>query len=143
MFKGEYSHTIDEKGRLIMPSKYRELLSDGFVVTRGFDGCLFVFDEDDWNKFESDLRALPISNKNTRKIQRFFIGGAVDAEIDKQGRVLIPQVLRSYADLKKDVVLIGVGGHIEIWNKDAWEMGGTFDDIDEVAEQLSDLGIVL
>ncbi|MBO4336459.1 MAG: division/cell wall cluster transcriptional repressor MraZ [Lachnospiraceae bacterium] len=143
MFKGEYSHSIDDKGRLIMPAKYRELLGEGFVITRGFDKCLFVFDQKDWDKFEEDLRSLPISKKNARDLQRFFIGGAVDAEIDKQGRVLVPQVLRKFANLEKDVVLIGVGGHIEIWNSDAWESGGSFDDVDEIAEQLSDLGIVL
>ncbi len=143
MFKGEYSHTIDAKGRLIMPSKYRELLGDSFVVTRGFDRCLFVYDLEDWEKFESSLRNLPISNPNTRKLQRFFIGGAVDAEIDKQGRVLIPGVLRDHAKLEKNITLVGVGNHIEIWNKDAWETDGSFDDMDEAAAQLAELGIML
>ena len=143
MFKGEYSHTIDDKGRLIMPAKYRELLGEGFVITRGFDKCLFVFDQEDWDKFEGDLKALNIGTKGVRDLQRFFIGGAVDGEIDKQGRTLIPQVLRKFADLEKDVVLVGVGGHIEIWNSTSWENNGSFDDVDQIAERLSELGIML
>ena len=143
MFKGEYSHTIDAKGRLIMPSKYRELLGEAFVVTRGFDNCLFVFDREGWEKFESDLRALPIASANARKLQRFFIGGAVEAEIDKQGRMLIPGVLRDHAKLEKNITLVGVGSHIEIWNKESWEQDGSFDNLDEAAEQLMELGIMI
>ena len=143
MFKGEYSHTIDAKGRLIMPSKYRELLGETFIVTRGFDHCLYVYDQNDWEKFEEALRALPIGNPSTRKLQRFFIGGAVDAEIDKQGRVLIPGVLREHAGLEKNITLVGVGSHIEIWDKDKWESDGSFDDLDDAARELADLGIML
>ena len=121
MFKGEYSHTIDAKGRLIMPSKFREQLGDEFVVTKGLDGCLFVYDNSEWAAFEEKLKALPLTNQNARKISRFFLAGASDCEADRQGRILIPAVLRDFANLEKEVILAGVGSRIEIWNRKLWE----------------------
>ena len=102
MFMGEYSHTIDTKGRLIVPSKFRESLGDSFVVTKGLDGCLFVYDMTEWKSFEEKLKELPMSHRDTRKFARFFLAGASQVEVDKQGRILIPNVLREFAGLEKD-----------------------------------------
>ena len=104
MFMGEYNHTIDPKGRLIIPAKFREALGDEFVVTKGLDGCLFVYANTEWNNFEEKLRTLPLTNKNARQFTRFFLAGAAACEVDKQGRILIPQVLREFAKLEKTVI---------------------------------------
>lgn len=141
MFKGEYNHTIDEKGRLIIPAKFREELGNEFVVTRGLDGCLFGYNNSEWEVFEGKLRALPLTNKDARAFQRYMLAGAASVEIDKQGRILLPQSLRTFAGLEKDVVLIGVAGRIEIWNKDIYEKASAADDMEEIAEKMSDLGI--
>lgn len=141
MFMGEYSHTIDAKGRLIVPSKFRETLGDSFVVTKGLDGCLFAFDMNEWKSFEEKLKALPMTHKDTRKFTRFFLAGATLAEVDKQGRILLPNVLRDFAQITKDVVLLGVGSRIEIWSKEAWEGEGDFGDMDDIAERMADLGL--
>ena len=115
---GEYNHTIDTKGRLIVPSKFREALGDEFVVTKGLDGCLFVYDNKEWTVFEEKLKSLPLTNKDARQFVRFFLAGAASVEVDKQGRILIPSVLREFAELDKDVVLVGVASRIEIWSKE-------------------------
>ena len=115
---GEYNHTIDAKGRVIVPSKFRETLGDEFVVTKGLDGCLFVYDNNEWAAFEEKLKSLPITNKDARQFVRFFLAGAASVEVDKQGRILLPGSLREFAELIKDVVLIGVGSRIEIWSKE-------------------------
>ena len=141
MFKGEYSHTIDEKGRLIIPAKFREELGNEFVVTKGLDGCLFGYNNSEWEIFEGKLRALPLTNKDARAFQRYMLAGAASVEIDKQGRILLPQNLRTFAGLEKDVVLIGVAGRIEIWNKDIYEKASAVDDMEEIAESMSALGI--
>lgn len=141
MFMGEYNHTIDAKGRLIVPSKFRELLGDAFVVTKGLDGCLFAYDNEEWKRFEEKLRSLPITNKEARQFVRFFLAGATEAEVDKQGRILIPNVLREFAELTKDVVLIGVGSRIEIWGRERFEDVAAFDDMDEIAEHMAELGL--
>ena len=141
MFKGEYSHSIDSKGRLIMPSKFRELLGNTFTVTKGFDQCLMAFDQEGWEQFESKLRSQPINDPRVRKLQRYFIGGAKETEIDKQGRARIPGSLREHAKLGKEIVLVGVGSFIEIWDKEVWEQESTFDDISSIAEELQGLGI--
>ena len=141
MFKGEYNHTIDEKGRLIIPAKFREELGNEFVVTRGLDGCLFGYNNSEWEVFEGKLMDLPTTNKDARAFQRYMLSGASSVEIDKQGRILIPQNLRTFAGLEKDVVLIGVAGRIEIWNKDIYEKATVVDDMEAIAEKMSDLGI--
>ena len=102
MFMGEYNHSIDTKGRLIMPAKFRDVLGDSFVVTKGLDGCLFVYPDEEWNIFEEKLKTLPLTNKNARQFTRFFLAGAATCEVDKQGRILLPQVLREFAELEKD-----------------------------------------
>ncbi|MBU9729009.1 MULTISPECIES: division/cell wall cluster transcriptional repressor MraZ [Diplocloster] len=141
MFMGEYNHSIDPKGRLIIPSKFREILGDEFVVTKGLDGCLFVFPNDEWQAFEEKLRTLPMANKNARKFSRFFMAGATTCELDKQGRILLPSTLREFADLEKDVVLAGLLNRIEIWSKARWNENNTYDDMDDIAEQMMDLGL--
>ena len=142
MFMGEYSHTIDTKGRLIIPSKFREELGETFVVTKGLDGCLFVFSDEEWKAFEIKLKSLPLTNKNARQFARFFVAGATPCELDKQGRILLPATLREFAGLEKDVVLTGMLNRIEIWSKEKWNENNSLDDVamEEIAEQMTDLG---
>ena len=142
MFMGEYSHTIDTKGRLIIPSKFREELGETFVVTKGLDGCLFVFSDEEWKAFEIKLKSLPLTKKNARQFARFFVAGATPCELDKQGRILLPATLREFAGLEKDVVLTGMLNRIEIWSKEKWNENNSLDDVamDEIAEQMTDLG---
>lgn len=141
MFMGEYNHTIDAKGRLIIPSKFREVLGDEFVVTKGMDGCLFVFPNTEWQVFEEKLRALPMIDKEARQFTRFFLAGAASVEVDKQGRILLPSVLREFAEITKDAVLIGVGNRIEIWSKDRWAGTVTYEDMEEISKHMIELGI--
>ena len=142
MFMGEYNQTIDAKSRLIIPSKFREILGDEFVVTKGLDGCLFVFDNTEWTAFEEKLKQLPsLTNPNVRKFIRFFMAGASTVEVDKQGRILIPASLKDHAALEKDVVLIGVGSRMEIWSKERYEGTVTYDDMEEIAMHMSELGL--
>ncbi len=141
MFMGEYNHTIDTKGRLIIPSKFREALGDTFVVTKGLDGCLFVYDNEEWSAFEEKLKALPITNKEARQFVRFFLAGAAEVEVDKQGRILVPNILREFAQISKDVVLIGVASRIEIWSKERFEGMAAYEDMDEIAEHMAQLGL--
>lgn len=144
MFKGTYQHTIDPKGRLIIPSKYREMLGDTFVVTKGLDGCLFVYDNTEWEAFETKLQELPLLDKNARIFKRYFLAGACDVELDKQGRALIPASLREAAGIEKDVVLAGVGNRIEIWSKEAWdEIEANEDDMEGLEEQMASMGLLI
>lgn len=143
MFMGEYSHTIDPKGRLIIPSKFREQLGDEFVLTKGLDGCLSIYPMDEWGGFEEQLRSLPLTNKNARTFSRFFVAGATSCELDKQGRILVPGTLREFAGLEKDVVLTGNINRIEIWSKQKWSENSDYDDMDAIAEGLQDLGITI
>jgi MraZ protein len=121
MFMGEYQHSVDAKGRLIVPAKFREALGETFVVTRGLDNCLFGYPMDEWRKLEEKLKGLPMTKKDTRAFARFFFSGATEVEIDKQGRINIPSTLMQYAHLVKECVVLGVSNRIEIWAKDAWE----------------------
>ena len=141
MFMGEYNHTVDAKGRLIVPSKFREQLGDEFVVTKGLDGCLFVYENTEWKILEEKLKNLPLTNANARKITRFFLAGATLCEVDKQGRILLPAVLREFAKIEKDAVMVGVGNRIEIWSKESWMSANVYDDMDEIAESMEGLGI--
>ena len=143
MFMGEYNHTIDAKGRLIIPAKVREVLGDEFVVTKGMDGCLFVLDNSERQVFAEKLRSLPMIDKEVRQFTRFFLAGAASVEVDKQGRILLPSVLRDFAGITKDTVLIGVGSRIEIWSKDRWEGTVTYQDMDEISTHMVELGIGL
>ena len=141
MFMGEYNHSIDAKGRLIIPSKFRDMLGDEFVVTKGLEGCLFVFEKYEFESFMDKLNEKSDLEAKVRKIKRFFISGAQEMEPDKQGRMLVPPTLREYAGLEKEVVFAGVGGHIEIWDKSKWDDVTSFDDINDIAEALSNIGI--
>lgn len=141
MFMGEYNHAIDTKGRLIIPAKFRESLGDEFVVTKGLDGCLFVYPITEWKAFEEKLRTLPLTNKDARKFSRFFLAGAATCDVDKQGRILVPAVLREFAQLEKDVVLVGVLSRIEIWSKAKWEDTNVYDNMDDIAEHMEELGL--
>lgn len=143
VFIGEYEHTVDVKGRLTMPSKLRDDIGEKFVITKGLDGCLFAYSQNEWRNFEEKLKTLPLTNKNARDFVRFFLSGAVECEIDKQGRFLIPANLREYASLDKEINIIGVGTRIEIWNRNDWKYYSSDENIsaDEIAENMTMLGI--
>ena len=143
MLIGEYEQSLDVKGRLILPAKIREDMGDKFIVTKGLDGCLFGFSQNEWTNFEEKLKTLPLTNKNARDFVRFFLSGATECEIDKQGRFLIAGNLREYANLEKDAIIIGVGTRIEIWNREKWKSYNSDENIsaDEIAENMTMLGI--
>ncbi len=140
MFMGEYNHTIDAKGRLIVPAKFREQLGETFVITNGNDGCLNIYTREDWETFLEKLQLLP-NSEDSRKLRRKLVAQANDVEFDKQGRILIPPALRGHAGLNKDVVLAGVIDKIEVWDKDRWEEQADVNDIDDIAERLAELGL--
>ncbi|AUJ62252.1 division/cell wall cluster transcriptional repressor MraZ [Bacillus velezensis] len=121
MFMGEYQHTIDTKGRMIVPAKFREGLGEQFVLTRGLDQCLFGYPMNEWKLIEEKLKALPLTKKDARAFTRFFFSGATECELDKQGRVNIASSLLNYAKLEKECVVIGVSNRIELWSKVIWE----------------------
>ena len=143
MLTGEFNHSIDAKGRLIIPSKFRENLGENFVITKGLDGCLFLYPDNEWKIFEEKLRTLPLTNKDARIFTRFFLGSAVDGGLDKQGRVLISSALRNFAHLEKEVVLVGVLDRVEIWDKAKWEENNTVieDNMDDIASHMEELGL--
>ncbi|GAW92153.1 division/cell wall cluster transcriptional repressor MraZ [Calderihabitans maritimus] len=145
MFMGEYQHTIDDKGRLTLPARFREGLGDSFVVTKGLDNCLFVYPMDEWKQLEQKLKALPFTKKEARAFVRFFFSGATECGFDKQGRILLPANLREYAGLEKDVVIIGVSTRVEIWSKVNWDKYSkdAEADYEEIAENIVDLDIQL
>lgn len=140
---GEYKHNLDTKGRIIMPSKFRELLDGQFVITRGLDRCFFAYTEEEWSRIEEKLKTLPLTKKDARKFTRLFFSGAAAVEIDKQGRINIPQNLREYAGLTKDCTVIGVSSRIEIWDSAAWEDFYTEseDNFEDIAEDLIDFDL--
>ena len=144
MFMGEFDHTTDPKGRLIVPSKFREELGDTFVVTKGLDGCLLAYAKPEWDRVTTGLRELSLVNKNGRQFIRFFFAGAAEIEMDKQGRILIPEKLREFAGITKDVVSVGADNKLEIWSKDRYEgLETPSDAMDEITERLSEMGIRL
>ncbi len=143
MFIGEFSHNLDSKGRMAIPAKFRQKLTGGAIITRGLDRCLFVFTNKDWEMLAQKLIALPLAQANSRAFVRLMLAGATDCELDKQGRILIPDYLREYAGLKKQVVVAGLYNRIEIWGSEAWReyKAKTEGASDEIAEKLSELGI--
>lgn len=143
MLIGEYEHSLDAKGRIIMPAKLRIDIGEKFIITKGLDGCLFVFSQKEWSNFESKLKELPLTNKNARDFVRFFLSGATECEIDKQGRFLLVNTLRAYAEITKEVIIIGVGTRLEIWNKEKWKKYNSDENIsaDIIAENMTMLGI--
>ena len=143
MFMGEYNHTIDAKGRLIIPAKFREALGEEFILTRGLDGCLSIYPMDEWKSFEEKLKALPLTDKNARAFLRFFVAGATSCELDTQGRILVPSTLREFAGLEKEVVLTGNLTRIEVWSKEKWIENSNYDDMDSIAASMQEMGIVI
>lgn len=142
MLMGEFHHSIDEKGRLIIPSKFRGDLGSRVIVTRGLEGCLFVYSESEWNIIVSQLKTLPFTKKDARAFSRFFLSGAIEAEFDKQGRINIPSPLIGYASITKNCVVIGVNDRLEIWAEDSFNkfMDDNEDDLSDIAEHLFDVG---
>lgn len=137
MFMGEYHHTIDDKGRLTIPSKVREKLGDNFIVTRGIDKCLFVYPNNEWNNVINKYKELP-NTKDARNFMRFFLSGATQSDFDKQGRINIANTLIKYAGLKKDCVIIGVNERLEIWDKETWEefISNNEENLSDIADNL-------
>lgn len=143
MFIGEYQHQIDEKGRLAIPAKFRKDLSRGAVVTRGIDRCLFLYTKQEWLQLAEKLAKLPISQANTRAFARLMLAGAMDVELDSQGRVVLPEYLRTYASLSRPAVLAGLYNRIEIWEQASWEKykANTERSSADIAEALGALGV--
>jgi len=143
VFMGEYLHTLDEKGRIIVPAKFRDNLGERCVITRGLDQCLFLYPESEWKNVEEKLKRLPLTQRDARAFTRFFFSGATDVELDRQGRIVIPSGLRQYAKLEKEVVVIGVSTRVELWAKEVWteyaqQAEASFE---AIAEKIVDLGI--
>jgi MraZ protein len=137
MFLGEYTHTLDDKGRLTLPAKFRDQLAQGVVVTRGLDGCLFVFTYENWKQFTATLgERLPFTQKSARDFSRFFFSGAVDIIPDRQGRILIPPFLRQYASLEAEVMIIGANSRLELWDAERWRQ--TLLDVESNAEMIAE-----
>ncbi len=142
MFYGEYEHTIDKKGRLIIPSKFRESFKEYDVeklyITRGLDKCLFVFTESEWKSQESKFKSVSFTKSESRKFNRIYFAGASQIECDKQGRILIPKYLKEYAGIKRDVMIVGVSNRIEVWSRDAWQhyYNGAKESFEDIAEKL-------
>jgi len=143
MLLGEYTHSIDEKGRAIIPAKLRNDLGDSFVICKGMEGCLFMYSQVEWNKFVEELETLPRMNKDARLFKRYFFGSASEGSFDKQGRASIPAALRDAANLEKDIVLVGVQDRVEIWDKTRWESSSDVseDELDAIAERMEAIGI--
>lgn len=143
MFIGEYEHSIDQKGRVIIPSRLRDDLGLDFIVTKGLDNCLFIYPNSEWKVLEEKLKTLPLTSKDARAFVRFFFSGATECEVDKQGRILIPQNLREYAEIDKDVKILGVSTRVEIWSKTKWQNYSVDQsaNVDEIAEKMFELGI--
>ncbi len=140
MFMGEFQHSIDEKGRMIIPAKFRDTLGANFIITRGLDNCLFVYPSEDWTALEQKLKALSLMKSDARAFTRFFFSGATECELDKQGRVNIPNSLREHAKLDKDCIVIGVSNRVEIWDKETWNgyAQQSQESFNEIAEKLVD-----
>ncbi|OWZ84122.1 division/cell wall cluster transcriptional repressor MraZ [Natranaerobius trueperi] len=143
MFLGEYSHTLDAKGRIIIPAKFRDGLGEKFVATRGLDNCIFVYPIDEWKKLEEKIRNLPLTKADARAFSRFFLSGAAECEFDKQGRINLPSNLIKYAKLEKDAVVIGVSNRVEIWSQEIWEsyQQKAEDSLEQISEEIVDFEI--
>lgn len=143
MLLGEYRHNVDVKGRVSVPSKFRNDLGQTFVITKGLDNCLFMYSKQEWETFELKLKELPLTSQDARSFVRFFFAGAAECEVDKQGRINIPQNLREYANIQKDVVIVGVATRAEIWDSENWNKYTSSDSLDgtKLASQMSQLGI--
>lgn len=134
MLMGEYNHTLDAKGRVTVPARFREELGDSFVVTRGFEGCITAYPKERWERIENNLMSLSLTNAAGRKLTRLFLGNAIECEVDKMGRILIPQPLRNAASIVKDVVLTGLGDRVEIWDQETWNSINGADALENLTE---------
>lgn len=145
MFMGEYHHSIDEKGRMIIPAKFRDALGPSFVMTRGLDNCLFIYPYSEWEQLVQKLKALPLMKADARAFTRFFLSGATECELDKQGRVNIPANLREHARLESNAVVIGVSNRVEVWSREMWETYSQNSEasFNEIAEKLVDFQLDL
>lgn len=143
MFMGEFNNKLDTKGRMIVPSKFREDLSEQFVITRGLDKCLFGYTHEEWSRIEEKMKNLPLTKRDARKFMRLFFSGATVVEVDKQGRINIPQNLRTYAGLSKDCTIIGVSSRIEIWDSEEWSdfYSDSEENFEDIAEDLIDFDL--
>lgn len=143
MFIGEYQHSLDEKGRISVPAKFRKELNHGVVVTRGLDRCLFVYPREEWQLLAEKLARLPISQKKSRAFSRLMLAGAWDVKLDAQGRVQLPQYLRDYASLGSRAVIVGLYNRLEIWDESSWNNYKrlTEEDSEDIAEAMSELGV--
>ena len=142
MLIGEYQHSLDAKNRIIVPSKLREDLGNKFILTKGLDGCLYIYPAEEWKKLQEKLKLLPLTDKDARAFIRFFFAGACEVEVDKQGRGLIPQNLKEYAGIEKEIVTIGVLSRVEVWSREKWdEYNNSNIDFSEISEKMSELGI--
>lgn len=146
MFYGEYEHTLDRKGRLVIPSRFREVLKEHFVekffVTRGLERCLFVFPEDEWRSQEQKFKSMSFTRADSRRFNRLFFGGASEVILDKQGRILLPQTLKKWAGIKREIIVVGVSNRFELWNRDNWEeyYGSSRESFEDIAERLIEPG---
>ncbi len=142
VFTGEFRHALDEKGRLFIPTRFRQSLGVRFILTKGLDGCLFVYSLGDWEEIESKLREMSFANPDARHFSRFFLGGAEEVEADRQGRVLLSQPLRQHARLSKGAVILGVGDRVEIWSDETWAAYLKSDGLEpeQMAKNLSEVG---
>lgn len=143
LFTGQYVHSIDEKGRLIVPAKLRSELGESFYVTRGLDNCIFCYSRGEWESIVEKFKEANLTSESGRRFSRFFFGSASLTESDKQGRILIPQPLKEWAGLKKDVVSAGILNRVEIWDKDSWDKNNDFGDMNGIAEQMASLGVAI
>lgn len=143
MFIGEYNHSLDDKGRLAIPAKFRAVLKKGAVVTKGLDNCLFLYSKEQFKKIAQKFAALPISQAKARAFSRHMLAGAMDVDFDNQGRVTLPEYLRQFSGLKKGVIVAGLYNHLEIWDQDAWNKykQAAEENSNSIAEELGDLGI--
>lgn len=141
VFMGEYQHTLDDKGRVIVPVKFREGLGESFVMTRGLDQCLFVYPQSEWEILEQKLKSLPMTRADARSFVRFFLSGATECALDKQGRIIIPTILRDYATLDRELVVLGVSNRVEIWSCERWRQysDSAAESFADIAESLVDL----
>ncbi len=143
MFIGEFTHNLDEKGRLAIPVKFRRDLTKGAVVTRGLDNCLFLYTKGEWEKLAEKLATLPISQANSRAFARLMLAGAMDVDVDKQGRIVLPEYLRQFAGLNKNVIVAGLYNRVEIWDEAKWQSykQQTETNSNEIAEKMAELGV--
>jgi len=145
MFYGEYEHKLDKKGRIIIPSRFREISKDNYIekffITRGLDTCLFMFTEEEWKNQELKFKNLSFTKKETRRFNRLFFAGASELILDKQGRILVPTYLKSYAEIKKDIMIVGVSNRIEIWSRERWDefYATSKESFEDIAEKLMDI----